>query len=71
VIVLEGATEVEPDGLYGQLKMDGRLTGVFVKTQPPKACLVTHSPNDFGIRVLFDASAPVLPGLSKVPAFSF
>ncbi|MBI3700472.1 MAG: protein-L-isoaspartate O-methyltransferase [Afipia sp.] len=71
VIVLDGATEIEPDTLYGQLKMGGRLAGVFAKNRPPKACLVTRSQADFGNRVLFDASAEVLPGLKQVPAFSF
>ena len=71
VIILDGATEVIPDGLYRQMKMGGRLAGVFAQTHPAKAWLVTRSPADFGNRVLFDASAEVLPGLERVPAFSF
>jgi len=71
VIVVDGATEVDPHGLYEQLKMGGRLVGVFADVQPPRATLVARSPADFGSRVLFDASAPVLPGLQRVPAFSF
>jgi len=71
VIVLDGATEVEPRGLYDQLQLGGRLVGVFATVKPPRATLVAHSPADFGSRVLFDASAPVLPGLERVPAFAF
>ncbi|MES2749875.1 MAG: protein-L-isoaspartate O-methyltransferase [Pseudomonadota bacterium] len=71
VIVIDGATAIEPHGLYDQLKPDGRLVGVFSTTQPPRAVLVARSAADFGSRVLFDASAPVLPGLTRVPAFSF
>lgn len=71
VIVLDGATEVEPHGLYEQLKMGGRLVGVFAASKPPRATLVTRSPADFGSRVLFDGSAPVLPGLERLPAFTF
>lgn len=71
VIILDGATEIDPEGLYAQLKMGGRLVGVFAKTQPPRAMLVARSPADFGSRVLFDASAPVLPGFGRVPAFNF
>jgi len=71
VIVVDGATEVDPHGLYEQLKMGGRLVGVFADVQPPRATLVARSPADFGSRVLFDASAPVLPGLQRAPAFSF
>lgn len=71
VIILDGATEVMPDGLYRQLKMGGRLAGVFAQSRPPKAWLVTRSSADFGNRVLFDASAEVLPGLERLPAFTF
>ena len=71
VIVLNGATEVTPDRLYRQLKDGGRLVGVFAMTQPPRAMIVTRSHGDFGNRALFDAAAPVLPGLRRVPAFVF
>ncbi|MBR0801413.1 protein-L-isoaspartate O-methyltransferase [Bradyrhizobium jicamae] len=71
VIVLNGATEVVPTGLYGQLKDGGRLVGVFALEQPPRASLVAHSHDDFGHRELFDATAPVLPGLERLPAFVF
>ncbi len=71
VIVLNGATEVVPEGLYRQLREGGRLVGVFATTQPPRAAIVTHSHDDFGIRPLFDATAPVLPGLERRPAFVF
>ena len=71
VIVLNGATEVEPTGLYRQLKQGGRLVGVFALTRPARATIITHSHTDFGDRALFDAAAPVLPGLERVPAFVF
>jgi protein-L-isoaspartate(D-aspartate) O-methyltransferase len=71
VIVLNGATEVVPEGLYRQLAEGGRLVGVFATTQPPRATIVTHSQEDFGSRALFDAVAPVLPGLERHPSFVF
>ena len=71
VIVLDGATEVTPEQLYGQLKEGGRLVGVFATTKPPRAMIVTHSRGDFGNRAVFDAAAPVLPGLERRPAFVF
>ena len=70
-IVLNGATEIVPDRLYGQLKEGGRLVGVFAITQPPRATIVTRSHGDFGDRALFDATVPVLPGLERVAAFVF
>jgi protein-L-isoaspartate(D-aspartate) O-methyltransferase len=71
VIVLNGATEIIPEGLFRQLKPGGRLVGVFAATLPPRATIVTHSHDDFGHRALFDAVAPVLPGLERVPSFVF
>jgi protein-L-isoaspartate(D-aspartate) O-methyltransferase len=71
VIVLGGATEIIPDRLYRQLKDGGRLVGVFATGRPQRAVLVTRSHGDFGERALFDAAAPVLPGLERPPAFVF
>jgi protein-L-isoaspartate(D-aspartate) O-methyltransferase len=71
VIIVNGATEVTPETLYGQLKDGGRLVGVFAMSRPARAMIVTHSHDDFGNRALFDAAAPVLPGLERHPAFVF
>jgi protein-L-isoaspartate(D-aspartate) O-methyltransferase len=71
VIVLDGATEITPDRLYGQLKEGGRLVGVFATSNPPRAMIVTRSHGDFGHRALFDATVPVLPGLERRPEFVF
>ncbi|UGV26651.1 protein-L-isoaspartate O-methyltransferase [Rhodopseudomonas boonkerdii] len=71
VIVVAGATEVAPTGLYGQLAPGGRLLGVFAQSKPQRATLVTHSHDDFGSRPLFDAAAPVLPGLERKAEFVF
>jgi len=71
VIFLNGATEIVPEGLYGQLKDGGRLVGIFATSQPARATIVTRSHGDFGNRTLFDAAAPVLPGLERLPAFIF
>ena len=71
VIVLNGATEIVPETLYGQLRDGGRLVGVFAMSQPARATIVTRSHGDFGNRALFDAAAPVLPGMERLPAFVF
>jgi protein-L-isoaspartate(D-aspartate) O-methyltransferase len=71
VIVLEGATQVVPEKLYGQLKEGGRLVGVFATGDVQRAMLVMHSQNDFGSRILFDASARLLPGMQRTPEFVF
>lgn len=71
VIVLNGATEIVPERLYGQLQNGGRLVGVFATSLPARATMVTCWHGDFGHRTLFDAVAPVLPGMELVPAFVF
>ena len=71
VIVLNGATEIVPEKLYGQLREGGRLVGVFAMSQPPRATMVTRSHGDFGNRALFDAVAPVLPGMERLATFFF
>ncbi|WBL82372.1 protein-L-isoaspartate O-methyltransferase [Bradyrhizobium xenonodulans] len=72
VIVLNGAAEVAPpESLLGQLKEGGRLVGVSAQSRPPRAMIVTHTHGEFGHRALFDAAAPVLPGLERAAAFVF
>lgn len=71
VIVLNGATEVDPTRLCGQLAEGGRLVGVFAATSPSRAMIVTRSHGDLGHRTLFDAAAPTLPGLERHPEFVF
>ena len=71
VIVLNGATEVTPEGLFGQLREGGRLVGVSAQTNPQRAMIVTRTHGEIGHRALFDAAAPVLPGLAKAAAFVF
>lgn len=71
VIILNGATEVTPEELFGQLAEGGRLVGVFAASRPARAMIVTRSHGDFGHRALFDAAAPVLPGLERHPSFVF
>jgi protein-L-isoaspartate(D-aspartate) O-methyltransferase len=71
VIFLNGATEIVPQELYEQLREGGRLVGVFAFSQPQRAAIVTHTHGDFGHRPLFDAVAPLLPGLERLPAFVF
>jgi protein-L-isoaspartate(D-aspartate) O-methyltransferase len=71
VIFLNGATEIVPERLFGQLAEGGRLVGVFATVKPSRAMIVTHAHGDFGHRTLFDAAAPVLPGLERRAEFVF
>jgi protein-L-isoaspartate(D-aspartate) O-methyltransferase len=71
VILLEGATDVVPRALCGQLKDGGRLVCVLGSGPGAKAMLYRRSGDDFGGRPIFDAAAPLLPGFAKQPAFAF
>jgi protein-L-isoaspartate(D-aspartate) O-methyltransferase len=71
VIVIEGATEREPDALLGQLADAGRLVCLLGKGPYGKATLYKRSGADIGERPLFDAASNVLPGFAKAPAFAF
>ena len=71
VYVRSAITGLTVEGLLGQLKEGGRLVGVSAESKPPRAMIVTHTHGEFGHRALFDAAAPVLPGLERAAAFVF
>lgn len=71
VIVLNGSTEITPEALLGQLAEGGRLVGVSAESRPQRAMIVTRFHGEFGHRTLFDAAAPVLPGLARAAEFVF
>jgi protein-L-isoaspartate(D-aspartate) O-methyltransferase len=71
VILLEGATEVEPQIFCSQLKDGGRLLCVLGSPPGAKAMLYRRSGGEMGGRAIFDAAAPLLPGFAKPPVFAF
>jgi protein-L-isoaspartate(D-aspartate) O-methyltransferase len=71
VILVNGAFEVEPQALFGQLKDGGRLVGILSGGHAGKAMLYRKDRGEVGGRILFDASAPALPAFKKAPAFVF
>jgi protein-L-isoaspartate(D-aspartate) O-methyltransferase len=71
LILLEGATEVEPQGFLRQLKDGGRLLCVLGSPPGASATLYRRSGNEMGGRAVFDAAAAVLPGFEKRPEFAF
>jgi protein-L-isoaspartate(D-aspartate) O-methyltransferase len=70
-ILIEGATELAPQHLLAQLKDGGRLVCVLGAAPGAKAMLYCRSGAEIGSRPLFDATAPVLPGLVKPLEFAF
>jgi protein-L-isoaspartate(D-aspartate) O-methyltransferase len=70
-IILEGATEFPPEAFLPQLRDGGRLACILGGGPGAKAMLYFRSGDDLGGRSIFDASAAVLPGFVKTPAFAF
>ena len=71
VILLQGATEIVPDSLLGQLKEGGRLLAVLGSGPMGKATIWRMAAARPTPQPLFDAAAPLLPGFVKPPAFVF
>ena len=70
IILINGACEVVPKSLLNQLKDGGRLLCI-VGAAPGKATLYLRGGGEVSDRALFDASAPLLPGFARTPAFVF
>jgi protein-L-isoaspartate(D-aspartate) O-methyltransferase len=71
LILLEGATEIEPQAYCSQLKDGGRLLCIFGSPPGAKAMLYRRSDSELAGRAIFDAAATLLPGFAKAPAFAF
>jgi protein-L-isoaspartate(D-aspartate) O-methyltransferase len=72
VILLEGATEIEPQTLFPQLRDGGRLVCVRGGgAAGGKAVVYRRSGDDVSGWPVFDATASVLPGFAAAPAFVF
>ncbi len=70
-VLIDGAVEVLPDTIHGQLKEGGRLVCVRGRKPPAKAVLYRLIEGELGGRPIFDATAPLLPGFAEKPAFVF
>jgi protein-L-isoaspartate(D-aspartate) O-methyltransferase len=81
VILIEGGVETVPKALFDELSPGGRLITVVyegggdaagsIDGKLGKATLYRDLKGEVGGRVLFDASAPLLPGFSRARAFVF
>jgi protein-L-isoaspartate(D-aspartate) O-methyltransferase len=71
VIVLQGATELDPQTLFPQLRDGGRLVCVRGGNVAGKGMIYRRSGEDVSGWPAFDATASVLPGFAATPAFVF
>jgi protein-L-isoaspartate(D-aspartate) O-methyltransferase len=71
LIFVDGAVEVIPPALFGQLKETGRLVAVVGHGRSATAILCTKSDDQIGRRPAFNADVRPLPGFRKAEAFVF
>jgi protein-L-isoaspartate(D-aspartate) O-methyltransferase len=71
VIFVNGATEVVPHPLCGQLAEGGRLVVVLGRAPLGRAMLYRAVGGDVSGWPIFDAAAPLLPGFAAAQAFVF
>ena len=71
VIFMDGAVEVLPGALFGQLREGGRLVAVLGYGRAAMATVWTKSENQIGRRSAFNADVRPLPGFRKPAAFVF
>ena len=71
VIFLQGATEVEPQMLFPQIRVGGRLVCVRDRGGPGTVMLYRRAGSDVSGWPSFDATTSVLPGFAAAPAFVF
>jgi protein-L-isoaspartate(D-aspartate) O-methyltransferase len=71
VIFLDGASEIEPRALFGQLKEQGRLIAVVGRPPATRAMLYRRIEGDVSGWPVFDAAAPLLPGFAAPMEFVF
>jgi len=71
VILLNGSTEVAPQGLLDQLADGGRLVAVVGRAPVGRGTVYRRTGTHVSAHPEFDAVAPLLSGFSKPPAFVF
>jgi len=71
IVFVDGAVEVEPQALVGQLRDGGRLTAVEGRSLAGRAVLYEREDSGVSKRYGFNAAAGVLPGFEKEAAFEF
>ena len=70
-MLIEGAIELLPQALADQLKIGGRIAGIFAEGAGGQARLGLRTGQGIVWRRIFDATAPVLPGFAATKAFEF
>jgi len=70
-IIINGAFEISPTKLIDQLAKSGRLVGIDARAGAKTAVIIDRAVAGFSERALFEATATVLDGFVRPPAFAF
>jgi len=71
VIFVNGAVGEISKNWLDQLANNGRMVAIVSEGRIGRACVFTRAGDVVGDRVVFDASVPVMPGMTKAAEFSF
>jgi len=71
VIFVNGAVAEVPKTWFDQLANNGRLVCLIQNGPIGRVCVYTKAGDAVGERIIFDASAPLLPGFAATPEFVF
>lgn len=71
VIFVNGSVSEVPQAWFDQLAPGGRLVAILRRGPVGKATVFTRSAAGIGERVVFDATAKLLPGFEPEPGFAF
>lgn len=71
IILVNGATEREPKGLFPLMKEGGRLGIVYREGRAARALVYVKANGNVSPRRAFDAQVAVLPGFAAEPGFVF
>lgn len=70
-ILVNGAAEVEPSGLFPLMAEGGRLAIILRESGASRAMLYVKRSGTIGRRRIFDVQAAILPGFDRKPVFEF
>ncbi len=71
LIFVNGAMDVDPDGLFAQLSDGGRLVGLKGRGRSGRVMVYRKAGDGISGRPVFDAAAPPLPGFARAEVFTF
>jgi protein-L-isoaspartate(D-aspartate) O-methyltransferase len=71
LILIDGAVEIVPDALVGQLAESGRLVAAMLDEGVARISIGRRGGSGFGMVAVSDAASAILPGFAKPRGFTF